>query len=376
MRRCLTWPSCVRYSVIEMPDNKSSDSKRFPAEWEGCGAVLLALPHPFTDWDYMLTEVERCYVDLVDALTECGVNVILLCRDPEYASKLMGKVSDRSRLRLVEADFNDTWTRDYGPLSVMRHGRPRSLDFGFNGWGLKFAADKDNLVNLYLRDKYVILPEQYRNERDFVLEGGSVESDGHGTLLTTTRCLTSPNRNGGKSKTELNAILKERLGADHILWLDYGKLSGDDTDSHIDTLARLAPENTIIFTGCRDMDDEHFEELLKMRAQLSMFRNLEGNPYNLVELPLPDAIYDENGERLPATYANYLVTDSHIFLPVYGQPQKDMLASQTLRIAFPAHRVRCIDCRALIRQHGSLHCATMQLPSGYFNDVIFETNEN
>lgn len=344
---------------------------RFPAEWESPDAILMALPHSETDWEYMLDEIQRCYVDMLRAFTDAGVHVILLCSSRSEAEKLISSLPAKDFILLLETEFNDTWTRDYGPISVERFGRKRCLDFGFNGWGLKFAADKDNLVNLHLRDKFIILPEQYRNERDFILEGGSVESDGRGTVMTTTRCLTSPNRNGGKTKQELNSILAERLGATHVLWLDYGALAGDDTDSHIDTLARLAPHNTIIFTGCRNMDDEHFEELLKMRAQLTLFRTPEGDPYNLVELPLPDAIYEENGERLPATYANYLVTSTHIFVPVYNQPANDNLACQTLKIAFPDHVIVPVDCRALIRQHGSLHCATMQLYKGFYNDAVW-----
>lgn len=344
---------------------------RFLAEWEDQNAVLMALPNASTDWAYMLDDVLDCYASMLKAMTSEGVNIILLADSKQNAASVLAKVSERDRVRVVETPFNDTWTRDYGPLAVERGERHRALDFGFNGWGLKFAADKDNLVNLHLKDNFVFLPEQYRNERDFVLEGGSVESDGLGTVMTTTRCLTSPNRNGGKSKGELNKILNERLGASHVLWLDYGALAGDDTDSHIDTLARLAPHNTILFTGCRNVDDEHFEELLKMRAQLTLFRTPDGEPYNLIELPLPDPIYDEDGERLPATYANYLVTNNAIFMPVYGQPANDTLACQTIRIAFPEHKIVPVDCRALIRQHGSLHCATMQLHTGFFNDAIF-----
>ena len=166
--------------------------------------------------------------------------------------------------------------------------------------------------------------------------------------------------------------LNETLGAGHVLFLDYGALEGDDTDSHVDTLARLAPGNIIIFTGCRNVDDTQFEELLKMRAQLTMFRNSEGEPYNLIELPLPEAIYDEDGNRLPATYANYLVTDKVVFMPTYNQPANDMLAMQTIRIAFPEHKVVGIDCTTLIKQHGSLHCATMQIPQNLFNPVIYD----
>lgn len=342
---------------------------RMLAEWEEQDGVLLALPHADTDWAYMLDDVIDCYRNIIRVMTQADVHVVLLVRSKKEAESVTAEI-DPKRITVVESDYNDTWTRDYGPIAVERMQRRRMLDFGFNGWGLKFAADKDNLVNLHLRDKYIILPEAYRNERDFVLEGGAIETDGKGTLLTTTRCLCSPNRNGGKSKAELTEILKDRLGVDHILWLDYGALAGDDTDSHIDTLARMAPDNTILFTGCRDVDDEHFEELLKMRAQLTLFRTPQGEPYNLVELPLPSPIYDEDGQRLPATYANYLVTGHTIFMPTYSQPQNDMLACQTVRIAYPDHEVKGVDCRALIRQHGSLHCATMQLHEKFINETI------
>lgn len=345
-------------------------NKRMIAEWESCEGVLLALPAPHTDWNYILEEAQEQYRRLVGALTGAGVHCLVLTPSVEYGEKIL-HVCDLSKVTFIEADYNDTWTRDYGPISVERMDRLRALDFGFNGWGLKFAADKDNLVNLHLKDKFVIMPDVYRNERDFILEGGSIESDGEGTILTTSECLQSPNRNGGKSKHQLNEILADRLGADHVLWLDYGRLAGDDTDSHIDTLCRIAPGNSILFTGCRNMDDEHFEVLLKMRAQLTLFRTSEGEPYNLIELPFPDAIYDEEGNRLPATYANYLVTPTHIFMPTYRQPANDDLACRMVRVAFPDHEVIGVDCTTLIKQHGSLHCATMQIPEGAFNQGMY-----
>lgn len=335
---------------------------RMIAEWESCESVLLALPAPHTDWNYIIDEACAQYCRIIEALTSKGIRCIVLTPTMEYGLTTLAGIGG-DLVTLVEMEYNDTWTRDYGPIAVTRGGRYRLLDFGFNAWGLKFAADRDNLVNMHLAEKDVISPDVYRNERDFILEGGSIETDGDGTLLTTARCLQSPNRNGGLSRKSLNDILGRRLGFDHILWLEHGALEGDDTDSHIDTLCRMAPDNIILFTGCRNMDDPQFESLLAMRAQLSMFRNREGEPYNLVELPLPDAILDENGERLPATYANYLVTPKVIFMPTYGQPHNDELACHTVKIAFPGHEVVGIDCRTLIRQHGSLHCATMQLPA-------------
>lgn len=344
---------------------------RFLAEWEPQEAIMVAIPHSDSDWNYILDEALCQYRRLIEAFVKEQKRVIVICQKVKDAETLCKDLPSKY-LAFVEMEYNDTWTRDYGFLSVERGGRLRALDFGFNGWGLKFAADKDNLVNLNMHNIHLISKDVYRNERDFILEGGSVESDGRGTILTTTRCLCSPNRNGGKSKQQLNEILHDRLGAEHILWLDYGALEGDDTDSHIDTLARLAPHDTIVFTGCRNVDDSQFEELLKMRAQLTLFRTPEGNPYNLVELPLPDPIYDEDGMRLPATYANYLVTDGVIFMPTYGQPANDQLAKQTLRISFPEHKVVGVDCTTLIKQHGSLHCATMQVPSGYISPVLFD----
>lgn len=345
--------------------------KEFLPEWAPCDGVLMALPHEHTDWAYILDEAIEQYRRLLSAFTSEGVHVVLLCDNASKTASLLSDC-DKSKITFIEVEFNDTWTRDYGPLTILKHGDLRGLDFGFNGWGLKFAANKDNLVNRQFRDKSVFNHNIYRNESAFILEGGSVETDGEGTILTTTRCLCSPNRNGGLSKSEADSQLRKRLGAQHVLFLDYGALAGDDTDSHIDTLARLAPNNTILFTGCRDVDDSHFEELLKMRAQLSMFRNAEGNPYNLIELPLPRAIFDENGERLPATYANYLIINNKIFMPTYQQNDNDMLAMQTIRIAFPEHKVIGVDCSTLIKQHGSLHCATMQLPKALFTPVIFD----
>lgn len=333
---------------------------RYLAEWECDGPIMLALPHENTDWADILPEAIAQYKRIISAFTEHGERILLIVPDSKRAPEVLDGCPLDS-VTFVEIPTNDTWTRDYGPVTVCRHDRIRALDFGFNGWGLKFAADKDNLVNLRMKEDGILPVGMYRNLREFILEGGSIETDGCGTLLTTTRCLLSPNRNGGGTRAEIGERLSRELGVDHILWLDYGALIGDDTDSHIDTLCRLAPGNIIFFTGCRDMDDPQFEELLHMRAQLSMFRNAEGEPYNLVELPLPDAVHDESGERLPATYANYLVTPRAVYMPVYNQPEKDELACQTVRIAFPDHEIVPVECLTLVKQHGSLHCSTMTL---------------
>jgi agmatine/peptidylarginine deiminase len=341
------------------------------AEWESEGAILIALPTATTDWAYMLEEAEDQYRRLIDAFTAAGERVVALCADKDDAAAKFGAVM-RDKCLLIPTRYNDTWTRDYGPLTIERDGeRHRALDFEFNGWGLKFAANFDNLVNTSLiLDPQVIRRECYRNNRDYTLEGGSVETDGNGTILTTSNCLCSLNRNGSLTKGEINEILRQRLGAEHVLWLDYGALEGDDTDSHIDTLARMAPNNTIIYVGAPDPGDSHHEEMTRMREQIHQLRNICGEPYNLVELPFAGELRDSEGNRLPATYANYLVTRRNLFIPTYGDPQRDELAKQIIHSVFPDKEAHTVDCRALTCQHGSLHCATMQLPRQILNPGI------
>lgn len=331
------------------------------AEWENPKSIFLTLPSEHTDWDYILEEAIAQYRRLLDSLIEAGEKVILLCK-PESPDDLKEKILLNGGKVVTSIKFNDTWTRDYGPITIKKDDQLRELDFGFNGWGLKFAADYDNLVNLRMSEEGSFDPSRYENKRDLVLEGGSVETDGHGTILTTSRCLCSPNRNGGKDKATIEKILKETLGADHILWLDYGFLAGDDTDSHIDTLARMAPDGTIIYVSPpADRNDIHFEEMTKMENQLKEFKTLRGKPFRLIPLPFSSPIFDEEGTRLPATYANYLVTGKNIFVPVYNQPENDKEAISQIKKAFPKHSVYAVDCTTLIKQHGSLHCSTMQL---------------
>jgi len=336
-------------------------TRRMPAEWEPSGAVLIAWPHKDTDWAYMLDDVTNCYRDLAYAIAGTGTTLVVIAPDITIPKKYLNDI-DSSRIIFCQVDTNDTWARDFGPITVIDSGIGKKLvDFCFNGWGLKFAACLDNLISSRLSHAS-LFKAPLENRLGFVLEGGSIESDGQGTILTTSECLLSPNRNGDLSREQIELYLGESLGAKRVLWVNHGYLAGDDTDSHIDTLARLAPDDTILYVRCDNPADEHYKELSLMEQDLKAFRTAAGQPYNLVALPLPDPIYDEDGERLPATYANFLITDNAILLPTYGQPDNDRLASQIMQIAFPDRNVITVDCRPLIRQHGSLHCVTMQLP--------------
>lgn len=330
---------------------------RLPAEWEYRSAILVSLPHADTDWNYMLDDILSCYKNMVDALS--GYHpVIVVSPDTELAKE---HIWTNASVHFFRADTNDTWIRDYGPITLVAdNGEYSVMDFRFNGWGLKFASCFDNMVTNHMAESSLITVP-VRCCQDFVLEGGGIESDGRGSLMTTASCQLSPNRNPVKSREEITEYLKTSFGANQVLWLNHGWLSGDDTDGHIDTLARFFHNDTIVYTGCGDPYDEHYEELCLMKREIEMFRKPDGSAFNLVELPLPDPVFDESGMRLPATYCNFLITDKAMFLPVYNQQYKDHLAIEICRSISPVPVVP-VDCSALIQQHGSLHCATMQVP--------------
>ena len=334
-----------------MIDKKMSlNHWRLPAEWEPQEGVQLTWPHARTDWTPMLDEITAVYHQMAREIAELERLMVVAPEDAAY-----------DMLRIV-CDTNDTWARDHGFISLVDdQGHRRLLDYCFNGWGEKFPAGLDNAINRRLYDLGEITGE-YVDCLDFVLEGGSIESDGKGTVFTTSSCLLAPHRNQPLTKAQIEERLKHDLCAERILWIDYGHLTGDDTDGHIDTLVRICPDDTIIYVGCDDPEDEQYEDLRRMEAQLTTFRTLDGRPYRLKKLPLPRPIYEDD-DRLPATYANFLVINGAVLCPTYGQSDLDDEALCTIGEAFPGRDIIGIDCRPVIRQHGSLHCCTMQYPS-------------
>ena len=264
-------------------------------------------------------------------------------------------------MSFIELPYNDTWVRDFGPLGVYENGALTLLDFTFDGWGGKFEADKDNALSSRIHKNWLfgVTPLE---KVDLVLEGGSLESDGRGTVLSTTKCLLNPNRNGGLSKEDVEGQLLAHLGVSRVLWLENGALEGDDTDAHIDTLARFVKEDTIAYVTCEDKSDSHYEGLLLMEKELQQFRTKEGEPYTLVPLPLPKAQYSVQGERLPATYANFLILNKTVLMPSYNNGDAhDKEAVEVLKAIYPEREIIPIPCLALIEQGGSLHCSTMQI---------------
>ena len=332
-----------------------------PAEWAVQSGVMLTWPHEETDWATMLDEVEVCFMAIAKAISE-REKLLIVCSDP---TSLQEKLQECTGKNIVYAKLpsNDTWARDHGPITVMVEGKVTIYDFTFNGWGMKFAANYDNQITSSLyRNGYFNSEIICNNQQTLVLEGGSIESDGDGTLLTTKECLLSVNRNQHLTQSEVEQNLTDLFGLKQILWLSSGYLAGDDTDSHIDTLARFCDSKTIAYVKCADEKDEHYDALGKMEQELASFRTTGNQPYHLIPLPMADPVFD--GEtRLPATYANFLIINGAVLVPFYNS-SKDKIAALQLQNAFPGREIIGIDCRPLIMQHGSLHCVTMQFPQG------------
>lgn len=355
-------------SLIFMVDRMTATTaprQYLPPEWAPQSAVMLTWPHPHGDWAPWIGRVEPVFVDIAAAVA-AREQVLISCWDQVHVDhvktllKLRGVTEDRYTCYQVHS--NDTWARDHGPITVLRDGRPVLLDFGFNGWGGKYDARLDNQISRHLHTLGAFGRTPLQTV-DLVLEGGSIDVDGEGTLLTTRRCLLAPTRNPRLDRPQIEAVLHETLGLDRVLWLENGYLAGDDTDSHIDTLARFCDAQTIAYVACDDPADEHYAALKAMAEELRAFRTRTGEPYRLVPLPMTAPKFNNDGVRLPATYANFLIINGAVLVPTYNDAQ-DGTALARLAEAFPRHEIVPIDCSALVLQYGSLHCVTMQLPAG------------
>lgn len=316
-----------------------------PAEWEPQYGIMLTWPHENTDWRPYLDDINRTMTEVVKAIVPHEEVLIVApfeCDVPEEVRQL-------DEVCIFQCPTDDTWARDHGPITLLGGERPLWLNFQFNGWGRKFPADYDNAITMKLWALGPFFGQvDFENHDDFVLEGGSIESDGKGTVFTTSCCLLAPNRNQPLTKEEIEQQLKRRLRAEHVVWIDCEPLAGDDTDGHIDTLVRLAPNDTLLTV--LNPDD--------------LRRNPALASYRIVQLPTPREIVDENGEHLPATYANFLVINGAVLVPTYAQPDLDQQAMKLIGEAFPGRDIIPIDSRTIIRQHGSIHCMTMNLFEG------------
>ncbi len=333
-----------------------------PPEWAPQSAIQLTWPRADGDFEHWFAEVRANFVQLAVAISRCQDVLIGTGEDlGRLRADLVAAGAPAHRLRLYPVRSNDVWARDHGPITVLRDGRPVLLDFTFNGWGGKFDAGLDNTLTRQLKNLGAFLaPVESTN---LVLEGGGIDVDGEGTLLTTSRCLLAPTRNPHLSRSQIEDELKTRLGVTRVLWLSHGDLIGDDTDGHVDTIARFCNPTTIAYQACEDRSDAHYDDLKLLENELRHLSQPDGTPYTLLPLPLPPAIHDEDGKRLPAGYPNFLILNGALLVPTYGDRATDAEALHRLKPHFPGREVIGLDCRALINQYGSLHCATMQIPA-------------
>ncbi|MEA3512505.1 MAG: agmatine deiminase family protein [Campylobacterota bacterium] len=330
-------------------------NKRLPAQWESQEFVQLVFPHKDTDWNRYLDEAIDTFVNIAVAIQKFQ-KCLIVAKNLTYVKSLF---KNKNNLTFVTIDSDDTWSRDFGGITIEENNKQIVLNFSFNAWGKKFPYKKDDKITTQLKLKGLL--KQYSHKTiPFVLEGGAIDSDGEGVVMTTTKCMMEKNRNPRLTQNTIDKKLKEYLGAQKILWLNSGELVGDDTDSHIDTLARFCPNNIIVYQSCDDKTDEHYEVLKNMEKELHNFTNINGLNYKLVALPWISAKYDGN-DRLPATYVNFLIINGAVLVPTY-KDKNDEVVLDIFKTIFPKRDVLGIDCTTLIRQHGSLHCVTMQYP--------------
>lgn len=322
-------------------------------------------PHAHGDWANSLAAIERVYCQLIQHISRFEKLLIIYYDDTHLQHiKSLLSLQSQQRTKLIwhQAHSNDIWVRDFGPITTTCGQQLTLLNFRFNGWGNKYPYHLDNLITQHLYDNGCFADKNLETI-NFILEGGSIDCDGHGNLLTTSTCLLTASRNPKHDKPSIEALLSRTLGVKRILWLHHGEICGDDTDGHIDMLARFCSEDTIAYSYCDDPKNNNYLSLQAMQKELQKFKRNNGLHYQLIPLPLPKDIFDTQGRHLPASYANFLIINDAVLVPVYNDPA-DSIALQRLSDGFPGREIIAIDCLPLIQQNGSLHCVTMQLPEG------------
>ena len=334
-----------------------------PPEWTSQSGVMLTWPHIDTIWADTLSAIDEVFTEVAAHISKRERVLIASSNITRIDTILKNSTANRDRISIFEVASDDIWVRDHGPISVIAENKPLLLDFIFNGWGNKYPAKNDNCLTKHLH-RLGGFHQTPHLPIDMVIEGGALEVDGKGSLLTTKSCLLASNRNPHLTQEEIENKLQTYLGIHKILWLEHGYLEGDDTDGHIDTLARFTNADTICYVSCDDRYDPHFSSLKEMEKELQTFASYQGKPYQLVPLPWPKARFaDYDGRRLPLNYANFLMINEAILVPTYDDPA-DQIAISQLQRCFKNREIIPINCLPVIQWYGSLHCMTMQLPEG------------
>jgi len=334
-----------------------------PAEWEPHRGTWLSWPHKEASWPGKFTPVPRIFARMVGLLAdheEIHINVAGPAMEQEVRRLLTDCGTDTGNVFFHFHPTNDAWCRDHGPIFVQRFDPdpPQAIiDWGFNAWGGKYPPyDLDDVIPTRIAEELTLPVFQPK----IVLEGGSIDVNGRGTLLTTESCLLNPNRNPTLTRPEIEAFLRAYLGVRHILWLGDG-IVGDDTDGHIDDLTRFVDDRTVVTVVEDNPADENYEPLQKNLERLESMTDQDGVPLRVVTLPMPRGLWHE-GQRLPASYANFYVANGLVLLPTYD-PARDEEAQATLQQLFPSREVVGIDCTDLVWGLGAFHCVTQQWPA-------------
>lgn len=338
--------------------------RRLPAEWEAQSAVQLTWPHSKTDWNYILPKIEKVFIQLVEIIIQYEL-VVIISPEIDYVQGLLSHI-DASRIIWINAELDDTWARDHGGITILENDKPVILDFEFNGWGNKYSYTNDNLISQRIERSNVFLGNVKLRKIQFILEGGSIDTDGEGSVITTETCLLNRNRNQ-VTKREVENLFRQELGISRVLWLKHGKLSGDDTDSHIDTLARFVNRDTIVYSKTEDVSHPDYNELFLMEEELITFRKKDGKKYNLIPLHLPPLQLSSQGDILPANYVNFLIINGAVLIPIYNVEQ-DFAIEKCFKSLFSTREIIKVDCSEVIKQNGSLHCLTMNYTKGVFKN--------
>ncbi len=313
-------------------------------------------------WPDHRAEAERAYLDIIEALTPHETVILITpgCgKDDPVDRALESRPGIRKdNVRRLHIPYNDSWVRDTGPIFVKNDQGLLAHDFRFNAWGDKYQPwdDDDRLASHCCRT--LEFPCHYHE--NFILEGGSIDANGQGTLLTTRQCLLNPNRNPHLDQTSIEEKLKQSLGVKRILWLNEG-IEGDDTDGHIDDIARFVSPTRILTTLAHDRADPNWDALKENYAALKKMGDQDGNRLEIIDIPTPDIIVRGPFGRCPATYANFYIANNVVLVPVFDAPNQENVLS-TFRDLFPTHTITPIDCRGLICGLGAIHCITQQIP--------------
>lgn len=338
---------------------------RMPAEWEPHRATYMTWPHNLETWPGKFDPVPAQYAAVVAGLTRFETMRLLVtdAAAAEQARALLQQADARmDRIEFLTYATNDSWIRDYGPIFVIRDDpsgmrTQLALDWKFNSWGEKYGAyDLDDVIprRLALQFGFECL------EVPLVMEGGSIDVNGAGSLLTTESCLLNPNRNPDLGKVDIEEYLRVFFGVSNILWLGDG-IAGDDTDGHVDDLARFVSRDTIVTVTEDDRTDDNYRPLAENLERLHTMRDQDGKPFKIETLPMPPALYHED-QRLPASYANFYIANDAVMVPIFGCPSDERALAVLARL-FPARTVIGFYCLDLVWGLGTIHCLSQQHPA-------------